>query len=349
MSAAVHVLPRAGRDPMGELRSAIVEGRLNAEQAGALDALLATLTAAPAIEPGPRLAAVGLSNEEVIERYLRAGAARGWQPSTTRVRTLQLRRIAGQLPVPLVEVTEEQLLDWRESLPGKPETIASYTSAVSGLYRWMTVKARPRVRLDDPALVLDRPRVPQALPRPIHSDQYDLALACAVTQPAMYVWLGLMGCSGLRCCEVAWLRVEDIEDLDDGSGLLHVLGKGAKRRTVPAGPHLMTVLQVFTRGRVIGPVFTRPSDGFAHTPNAVSTQVAKFLAELRIPATAHQLRHRWASDYHALDPDLYRQAKLMGHASVDTTQRYTEVSPTEAIGFIRELTARRMGRTGGRR
>lgn len=290
---------------------------------------------------------LGLDNDLVIARYIAARVSSGkrWRPATERVRTYQLRTVADQIaPATFLTVGEDDLIRWHQQLTGSAETIASYTSAVRGLFRWMTVYARPRLRETDPSIILERPRVPTPPPRPMLERHYQLALACAVSQPEMYLWLGLMGCSGLRCCEVAWLMVGDVEPLDEGGGLLHVTGKGGKRRTVPAGEMLMLTMRPFLHGR--GPVFTRPSDGLAHTPKGVSERVNTFLSGLGIRQTAHTLRHRFGTDYHALDPDLYRQAKLMGHSSVDTTQRYTEVSPVEAARHIEALTARRL-RTAG--
>jgi site-specific recombinase XerD len=284
-----------------------------------------------------------ITNESLIAHYVAHQAANKWRPSTVRVRTLQLRRIADELaPVNLVDATEEDLLRWYDRRGGQqPETRASYASAVHGIYHWMAVRARPRIRIDDPTQILDRPRIPDAQPRPMLARHYDLALACAVSDPEMYLWLGLMGCSGLRCCEVAWMQVSDVEPLDIG-GLLHVVGKGGKRRTVPAGQMLMLTLAPFLRGR--GPVFTRPSDGGPHTPNAVSRRVSRFLTDVGVPAPsrAHSMRHLFGTDYHSLDPDLYRQAKIMGHGSVETTQLYTLVSPVEAARYIEELTSRRL-------
>lgn len=285
-----------------------------------------------------------ISNEAVIASYVAHQTGHRWRPSTIRVRTLQLHRIAGQLaPTTFVDATEEDILAWYNQRPGQPETKASYASAIHGIYRWMTVLARPRIRVDDPSLILERPRIPETKPRPMLDRHYDLALACALSNPEMYLWLGLMGCSGLRCCEVAWMQVGDVEQLDSGGGLLHLTGKGGKQRTVPAGEMLMLTMQPFLSGR--GPVFTRPSDGRAHTPNAVSQRVNKFLAELGVPKpqTAHSLRHRFGTDYHAIDKDLFRQAKLMGHASVETTQLYTEISPVEAARYIEQMTQQRLG------
>lgn len=282
-----------------------------------------------------------LSSEDLIRAYLDHKRASGWRPNTVKIRALQLHKIATELaPATFLDATEEQLLAWHDHRPGLPETRASYASAVHGIYRWLT--RTTRMRPDDPSLILDRPRIPQAQPRPMHDRHYDLALACAVANPEMYLWLGLMGCSGLRCCEVAWMNVGDVEQRDDGSGLLHITGKGGKQRVVPAGPMLMLTMQPFLRGR--GPVFTRPSDGKAHTPNMVSYRVSKHLQDCGVPAPnrAHSLRHRFGTDYHALDHDLYRQAKLMGHASVDTTQLYTAISPIEAARYVAQLTEWRL-------
>lgn len=286
-----------------------------------------------------------LTNETVITQYIayRMTTGRRWRSETVKSRTSQVRALAAYLdPTPLVDATEDQILIWHQQLTGQPETIAAHISAARGLYRWMAVYSRPRLRQDDPTVILERPRIPVAQPRPMLDRHYDLALACAVSQPEMYLWLGLMGCSGLRCCEIAWMHTGDIEPRDDSSALLHITGKGGKRRTVPAGAMLMLTMRPFLTG--MGPVFTRPTDGRAHSPNAVSHRVSKFLADVGIPAPhrAHSLRHRFGTDYHAIDPDLYRQAKLMGHASVDTTQRYTEISPAEAAQYVERLTRRRL-------
>lgn len=286
-----------------------------------------------------------IDNATVIAQYLahRLSSGQRWRPETLRVRTYQLHRIADQLtPTPLVDVTEDQVVEWQARLRGRPETIAAYISAAHGIFRWMALHARPRLRDDDPTLILERPRIPEAQPRPMLDRHYNLALACAVSDPEMYLWLGLMGCCGLRCCEVAWLMVGDVEPLEAGGGLLHITGKGGKQRTVPVGEMLLLTLRPFLHGR--GPVFTRPSDGLAYRPPSVSHRVSKFLSELGVPAPhrAHSLRHRFATDYHSLDVDLYRQAKLMGHASVDTTQRYTQISPVEAARYVEQLTVRRL-------
>lgn len=279
-------------------------------------------------------------NSQIISDYVRH-KRHDWSRAQTReVRGYQLRRIAAAIP-DLVTASEMDLVRWHDGLTGSADSVAQYTSLITGLYTWMTTVSR--LRVDNPAAILRRPRIPRREPRPMLDRHYELALACALSDPEMYIWLGLMGCSGFRCCEVAWCRVHDFEERPDGGAIARITGKGGKRRAVPIGAMLFTTMRPFLLGR--GHVFTRP-DGEPHSPKRVSQRVNEFLAGLGITETAHSMRHRFGTDYHALDADLYRQAKVMGHASVNTTQLYTEVDPIEAAKYIEELTRQRLGRTG---
>lgn len=228
------------------------------------------------------------------------------------------------------------LLDWYDRLSGSAETIAQYVSTMRGLCDWM---ARRRIRSDNPAYVLSRPSVPRRQPRPMLEKHFELAIACALSDPELYVWLGLMGCSGFRCCEIAWARTFEVESQDNGSGIARVVGKGGKRRSIPIGANLMLSLRPFLRGS--GFVFTK-ANGEPWTPAAVSKRTNRFLHGLGIPETAHSLRHRFGTDYHAIDPDVFRQAAIMGHSSVNTTLLYTEVSPAAAAEYVEMLTRHRL-------
>lgn len=282
----------------------------------------------------------GLTNETLIRDYM-AHRRHDW-PSieTRRLREMQLHHLAAALGT-LVTATEDDLLCWHDQRRGSPETIASYTSAARGFYHWLAAirKARP----DDPTALLRRPRIPPAVPRPMIDRHYDLALACALSDPEMYVWLGLMGCSGLRCCEIAWMRTHDVDVRPGTTAIARITGKGGRRRAVPIGSTIVMTMRPFLRGQ--GYVFTRP-DGSAYTPRQVSRRVNVFLHGIGITETAHQLRHRFGTDYHSLDPDMLRQAQIMGHASIETTQRYTAVSPEIAAEYIELISRRRLAARG---
>ena len=140
------------------------------------------------------------------------------------------------------------------------------------------------------------------------------------------VLLLLYGC-GLRIGEALGLTRADIE----GAEQLRVRGKGGKERLVPllpvvreavaayiaACPHdLPQDLRVF-RGQRGGPLGAR----------AIQAHVAKLRRVLGLPETAtpHALRHSFATHLLQNGGDLRSIQELLGHASLSTTQRYTEV------------------------
>lgn len=297
------------------------------------------------VTSGPHMvdARVRLSNAEVIERFLGFHRDR-WRPNTLRLRRIQLTAYARRMePVPIAEATELEVLRYYDGLAHlSPEGRNSQASMLRSFYRWCQTMSRPQVRTDDPTVLLSRPKIPRTLPRPVLQRDYQLALACATNRPELYAWLALMGCGGLRCCEVAWLRTLDVEERPDGTGLLYITGKGGHQRTVPVGTDLMIVLSGFLRGPR-GPLFPRGLDGGHHSPDRVSQIINRFLAEIGVRATAHQLRHRFGTSYHEIDADVFRQADVMGHASVDMTRKYTAVSGTEVSRHIERLTRAQLG------
>lgn len=291
-----------------------------------------------------------LDNEVLIARYVMYRSSSGrrpWRPKTAKARTSHLRMIGRALPVPLVEITEHHVLAYRAQIMDQfsPETVCARVASLRGLGKWMSSVAR--LRLDDPTVCMEYVDVPESTVYATSSDDFDLALACALGsgRPDMYVWLGLMGCMGLRCCEVAWMKTHDIEYLGTGGSILHIVGKGGKRRSVPAPRYITACLKPFAVGR--GPMFTRPSDGKEHRPEGVGYHVQRFLRGIGVESTAHPLRKRFARDYHTLDPDIVRQAELMGHSSTLTTRRYIGITPLDAAEYIERMVQRRM--PGGRR
>lgn len=291
-----------------------------------------------------------IPNDVLINRYVTYKCNTGrrpWRAKTEQVRRSHLRLIAAAMPVPLAQITEDHVQSYRATLIRQfmPETVCARVATLRGLGRWMVNPGR--IRIDDPTAGLEYVDVPESGVQPTESGDYDLALACALaSRPEMYVWLGLMGCLGLRCCEIAWMMTYDIEYLDAGRGsILHIIGKGGKRRSVPAPRHITACLRPFAVGR--GPMFTRPSDGLAYKPPNVSWHVRTFLQGIGVESSAHPLRRRFARDYHALDPDVVRQAELMGHSSTLTTRRYIGITPLDAAEYIERMVQRRM--PGGRR
>lgn len=123
---------------------------------------------------------------------------------------------------------------------------------------------------------------------------------------------------GLRCCEIARVHTSDV--LPVGSRhVLAVVGKGDKRRVIPMKEDLARLILSYPQGWL----FPGRIDGHlsaAYVSKRISWALPKSV-------TAHMLRHRYGTvTYAEGGANIRAVQKLLGHASIETTQVYTEVS-----------------------
>ena len=134
--------------------------------------------------------------------------------------------------------------------------------------------------------------------------------------------------SGLRVSELTGL---DIGSIDLREQLVRVLGKGRKERIVPIGGKAKSALLSYLEARGMPgaeePLFLNARGGRL-TPRSVQRNLKSRLikAGLIKDVSPHALRHSFAT--HLLDggADLRAIQELLGHASLSTTQKYTQVS-----------------------
>jgi integrase len=72
----------------------------------------------------------------------------------------------------------------------------------------------------------------------------------------------------------------------------------------------------------------------ARQPGRLSPLIRVHLHSLGIPATAHQLRHRFATRLYQATKDLRLVQEMLGHESVATTQRYADFSTAAAFDAV---------------
>ena len=226
--------------------------------------------------------------------------------------------------------------------------------AVRGLHRFAL---REGWTLVDPASEV-RPPVPaRRLPKAITVSQVEALLAAPDERTPLGLrdraLLELLYGTGARISEAVGL---DVDDLDGGSGLVKLDGKGGKQRIVPVGSYA---------SRAVGAYLVRSRPGLAAAGtgspalllNARGGRLSRQSAwtVLRAAATTaglsgelspHTLRHSFAT--HLLDggADVRVVQELLGHASVTTTQVYTLVT----VERLREVyaTAHPRARSGPR-
>ncbi len=211
--------------------------------------------------------------------------------------------------------------------------------AVRGLHRYMAVE---NMRPDDPAREVEVPQVPRGLPKPL-SETEVIALIAAVEGDSPTAWrdkaiLEVLYGAGLRVSELTGLSLGDI-DMQDR--LMRVLGKGSKERIVPVGKMAFRALKAWfepTARGVMEPEQWRSSDDAqAVFLNRFGRRISRqgawgvvkkhgLAAGISAKLSPHTLRHSFATHMMDHGADVRTLQELLGHASVGTTQIYTQVS-----------------------
>ncbi|MFM9846209.1 MAG: tyrosine recombinase XerC [Hyphomicrobiaceae bacterium] len=211
-------------------------------------------------------------------------------------------------------------------------SLARTMSALRQFFRWLeaegTVKNRAVLRL---AL----PKVPHGIPKPL-----TLEKAAAVVTDGMEAkldWIAardlavllLLYGSGLRVSEALGLKRQDAPTPE--RDVLRIHGKGGKERLVPVLPVTQEAIE---RYMALCPYPLKPdtplflgAKGGPLSPRIIQLLMEDLRDSLGLPETAtpHALRHSFATHLLRAGADLRQIQELLGHASLSTTQIYTEV------------------------
>jgi site-specific recombinase XerD len=208
-------------------------------------------------------------------------------------------------------------------------SLAHHAQAVSALrFFFDRVLCRPAVLADIP-----RPKSERKLPVVLARDDV-LRLIAAPTNPKHRALLMLLYSAGLRVSEVVKLRVDD---LDRSRRLIRVRGgKGRKDRyTLLSDRALDTVLHYIAQARPTVWLFPGATPRHHLTIRTVQKIVEQACQSAGITgASAHTLRHSFATHLLEAGTDLRYIQELLGHSSSRTTEIYTHVSRRE-LGRIR--------------
>lgn len=210
-------------------------------------------------------------------------------------------------------------------------SLARELSTLKNFFKWL---ARYDI-LRNPALsVIRTPRRAKVLPKALEvNDTFNVI--DEAQNLASNSWQGLRdtaiftllyGC-GLRISEALSLNVGDIGNND----FLRIKGKGNKERIVPLLPVVVENINKYLAEYPYQPKQGEPlflgARGDRLVPRIIQRQMQKIRAYLGLPdnLTPHALRHSFATHLLAEGTDLRSIQELLGHASLTTTQRYTDV------------------------
>ncbi len=192
--------------------------------------------------------------------------------------------------------------------------------------------------------LLKGPKVKRGLPRPISPDEA-VALAEDIAETAREGWIGardwavllLLYGAGLRIGEAMGLK-GDVLPLGD---TLRVTGKRGKSRQVPLLPQVRAAIEAYVAacpypaGRE-EPLF-RGARGGPLSPALIrrAVQGARGRLGLSDRTTPHALRHSFATHLLGRGADLRSLQELLGHASLSSTQIYTQVDAAHLLDVYR--------------
>ncbi len=216
--------------------------------------------------------------------------------------------------------------------------VARKLSAIRSFFRFLVKKG---VVKTNPAELVPTPKTEKFLPQVLTVEEAEsLIKASGNTGAEDRVLDGLRDLAILEVLYSSGIRVSELtglcmKDVDLGSGVIKVLGKGGKERRAYLGDYAVSSLRAYierARSKMAGadsgdsPLFIGKG-GKTVSPRTVQRLVKRYVAKSGInkTPTPHSLRHSFAT--HLLDAgvDLRSIQEMLGHSKLSTTQRYTRV------------------------
>lgn len=229
----------------------------------------------------------------------------------------------------------------------KKTSIARKLAALRAFFKFLS---REQVVAESPAARVASPKLAKTLPRIMSEEEMNnfldqLAEAAQVGAPGRdaalmrdRAILELLYASGLRVSELAGL---DLRSVNFGDGMVLVRGKGRKERIVPFGSKAKQALDDYlpVREKILWEMRTGSTALFLNargrrlTTRSVDRLLKKYLRRFapNAKASPHSLRHAFASHLLTEGADLRAIQEMLGHASLSTTQKYTQVSIKQLI------------------
>lgn len=233
-------------------------------------------------------------------------------------------------------------LAFRREAGASDRTVARTLSALRMFYRFLE---REDGFKNAGLLLIQSPKIKHAIPKPLSVEKaiesVDQAVLCQRADVAGWIAdrdvcvLLLLYGAGLRISEALGLEVQAAPR--EGVEVLRITGKGGRERVVP----ILGVINQATERYLNACPFELASDellfrgekGGPLSPRVIQKLMARLREVLKLPATAtpHALRHSFATHLLGSGADLRQIQELLGHASLSTTQIYTEVDREQLL------------------
>lgn len=279
----------------------------------------------------------------------------GWSEHTVHTQEMALLRFivwcdergitrVQDITRPILERYQRHLYHYRKT-NGAPLSVVAQLGLLTPILAWFRWLVRNHHILYNPAADLELPKKPKALPKTILSlaqvesiiNQADVTTLLGIRNRAI---METFYSSGVRRLELMNLK---LYDLDIERGMLMIRqGKGRKDRFIPIGEracqwidkYLLDVRPELVTGHDDHTVFL---DDFGRPMSArfIGDLMRRHVesAGITTPGACHVFRHAMATHMLEAGADIRYIQVMLGHANLETTQIYTQVS----IGKLKEI------------
>lgn len=246
----------------------------------------------------------------------------------------------------VIEVTPDDIRHYLGELSDQGLAASSTARKLSAVRQFFRFLYSEGVRSDNPATVIDRPRLSRPLPKTLSVDDVERLLEHSRIQVEKATPARKLGALRLNCLiEITYatgLRVSELVGLPvtaatSDDRFLFVRGKGGRERLVPlsqaakqAMHAYLCELNVKMAGRAGDQEWLFPSRG--RSGHLTRQRFGQELKQLGVQAgidpqrlSPHVMRHAFASHLVAYGADLRSVQQMLGHADISTTQIYTHV------------------------
>jgi integrase/recombinase XerC len=262
----------------------------------------------------------------------------------------------GERTMPLRQVDHKIVREYVSSMYDQNLERSSIARRLAALRTFFKFCIREGLVKQNPARLVSSPKLPKRVPRVLTVGEMNSFLDNLASPPSGHAGrkmptekqrenekllvkrdraiLELLYGSGLRVSELVGL---DIVNVDTHGQLVRVLGKGRKERIVPYGEKAKQALENYwpVREELLARSAEPDREGVfltgrgrRLTTNSVRSLVKKYarLCNVNWDLHPHALRHAFATHLLADGADLRAIQELLGHASLSTTQRYTQAT-----------------------
>ncbi|MDB5315700.1 MAG: tyrosine recombinase [Rhodospirillales bacterium] len=287
-------------------------------------------------------------------------AERGAARNTLAAYTADLAdfaRFVAPLGHPLHGADAPALIAYLASLDAQGLAARTAARRLSTLRQFHQFLAREGVRADDPTELLEAPKLPRLLPRPLTEAEVVQLIEGAESLPAgrgpvAAAAVELLYCSGLRASELVGLPLTALRPGAGEAPLIAVRGKGGKERLVPVSARARSLAFAAHTGKVAPRKGAKPATEKTRrflfpargaTGHLTRQGLGLLLKEAALVAgidpsrvSPHVLRHSFASHLLGRGADLRSLQILLGHADIATTQIYTHVLEERLRALVQE-------------